>query len=186
MDHSYARTGSISSKSITLSFTVKEKVPIPETIVLEVESYPTAVQITPGKSKEINFIIFNPSSTPAITSIELSGLPDGVSLDTEILETIPAKSRKTITALLIADKSAEFSESEVSARIQAFDLSQTKRFTLTVGQQQGFLEGIISGFLTLGESVWLGVIALIIIIVILILFGKLAGNGKPKEAWAAK
>ncbi|MDO8646866.1 MAG: hypothetical protein Q7R70_00430 [Candidatus Diapherotrites archaeon] len=182
-----ARTGSVPTKKLDLGLNITAAIPIPETTLLDIESYPTQVQLMPGQFKEITFIIYNPSSNPASTTIELSGLPDGVSLEEDIIETIQAKSRKTITAVLKADKTASTGDFEVAARIQAFGMTQTKRFNLTVGnQQQGFLSGIISGFLTLGESVWLGVLALIAIIVVLVMLGKLAGNGKPKETWVQK
>src|SRR3989344_859751 len=182
-----AKTGNVSQKTLEVRLNVKEKtLPIetPETALLEIESYPLKVQLNPGESKEISFVIYNPSKTGTIASVSLEGLPEGVSFD-EILESIPAKSRITVSGELKASASAEIGEFEIPIRVSAFGLSQTKHFTLIVGQQ-GFFAGLISGFLSLGESVWLGVIALVVIIALLMLLGKAAGTGKPKEAWVER
>jgi len=176
-----ARTNSISQKSLEVGFNVKESIPTPESLLLEIESYPTAMQLNPGESKELTFVIFNPAKNVAFVNITLEDLPEGVSFE-EVSEPIASNQRKTITTVLTSSKNAEVGEFEIPISVEAFGLRQTKHLELSIGQQ-GLFSGIIAGFLSLGESVWLGVLALIVIIVLLWLFGKLAGPSRPKETW---
>jgi len=180
-----ARTGSIAEKTIELKVRIVEGTPEPPSAQeIIVESYPLKTMILPGESKTISFTLYNSSeSSVAFASIHVEGLPAGVSAESAS-ESIGPLQRKTINVTLKAAKNAELGDFEVQAIIGAFGDEQEKDFPLRVGgEQQGFFSGLFTGFLSIGESVWLGVIALIVIIVLLVLLGKAAGPDKPKEDW---
>lgn len=183
-----AKTGSVSEKTIELKVRVIGAAPQPPTgQELVVESYPLEVSIRQGQSRELAFTLYNASSeSVAFASVSIEGLPEGVSAE-RASEVISPGQRALVKIKLKASDSAETGDFDALALIDAFGSEQSKEFSLKVsGKEQGFLEGIWTGFLSLGESVFLGVIALLVIIVLLVLLGRAAGPEKPKEAWMQK
>jgi uncharacterized membrane protein len=176
-----ASTASISQKTLSARVDVTGQPPAPESRILEALSYPLEVQLNPGENKDVSFILFNPSSGIAVTSVEITGLPEGVSFES-IEDAIPSMQKRELKGVLKAGKNARVGEFTASVEINAFGITQKKDLTVKIGQQ-GFLSGLITGFLSLGESVWLGVIAVIVIIALLWLFAKAVGTEKPKESW---
>jgi len=175
-----------------LKFEVVEKGSDIELPSLEISSHTSSLKIIEGEEKSLFLIVKNNGETQISgISVELVGLPNGVSASRETnISLLPGQEKQ----FELTVKAEEATEGEYHPVLQAvsFEASDSKPFSLTIEAMEEeepvedqFLAGFV-GLFAAGGSAMLGLLVLILVVLVIVFSSRAfrtSDTKNKKEAW---